>query len=253
MIIDLSFTVIPPSVPSVTRLSDESVMVRWSVPSNDGLPIQFFKVQHRMLGDVEKKKSRSQWKTSNEDIPSHVRSYEVDNLQPDHYYRFRIAAVYSDNDNKLGNTTAKFLLQRGSELGPGRPPAPTLDRIEPVSEIAIVIHWSFPHNLSNPIDGFYVYYRPASTAGEYSKATADGMGTRHFRIDHLEPDTAYEFKLQSFTSSAASDFSAILTGKTLSMFLLIKFIAFRKYLFTNVFFRTTNTPTSHYTFCYSIT
>lgn len=171
-----------------------------------------------MLGDVEKKVSRSQWMTANDDIPPHVRSYEVDSLKPDHYYRFRIAAVYSDNDNKLGNTTGKFLLQRGSQLGPSksRVPAPTLDRIEPISEISIVIHWSFPFDSPNPIDGFYVYYRPASTAGEYSKATADGMVTRNFRIDHLEPDTAYEFKLQSFTSSAASDFSAILTGKTLS-------------------------------------
>lgn len=209
---------IPPSAPSVTRLSDESVMVRWFVPSNDGLPIQFFKVQYRMLGDVEKKVSRSQWMTANDDIPSHVRSYEVVNLKPDHYYRFRIAAVYSDNDNKLGNTTGKFLLQRGSQLGLAKSHllAPKLDRIEPISEIAIVIHWTFPNNPPTQIEGFYVYYRPASTAGEYSKATADGATTRHYRIDHLESDTAYEFKLQSFTSSAASDFSAILTGKTLS-------------------------------------
>lgn len=35
---------IPPSRPNVTRLTDESVMVRWSVPDNDGLEIYFFKV-----------------------------------------------------------------------------------------------------------------------------------------------------------------------------------------------------------------
>lgn len=42
---------IPPTKPHITRLSDESVMVRWNVPPNDGLPIQFFKVQYRELGN----------------------------------------------------------------------------------------------------------------------------------------------------------------------------------------------------------
>lgn len=42
---------IPPTKPQITRLSDESVMVRWSVPQNDGLPIQFFKVQYKELGN----------------------------------------------------------------------------------------------------------------------------------------------------------------------------------------------------------
>ena len=41
---------VPPNQPNVTRLSDVSVMVRWSVPENTGLPIQFFKVQYRELG-----------------------------------------------------------------------------------------------------------------------------------------------------------------------------------------------------------
>ena len=68
---------IPPSKPNVTRLSDESVMVRWSASSDDGLPIQFFKVQYRMLGNASGTAQRGQWMTSSEDIPPPVRSYEV--------------------------------------------------------------------------------------------------------------------------------------------------------------------------------
>lgn len=208
---------IPPSRPSVTRLSDEKVMVRWTVPSREGLPIQFFKLQYRQIGD-KSKKNRSQWMTSNEDIDSQVRMYEVDNLKPDHYYRFRIAAVYSNNDNKLSNVSAKFLLQRGSQLDPLKIHliAPNLTRVEPISETAVILHWLFPDRPESPVDGFYAYYRPASTAGEYSKATVDGMQKRQFKIGLLEPGTAYEFKLHSFTKSAASEFSAIITGKTLS-------------------------------------
>jgi Fibronectin type III domain len=71
---------IPPSSPNITRLSDESVMVRWDVISDEGLSIQFFKVQYKDL-------DRGRWNTIDEDIPPHIRSYEVDNLKPDHYYK----------------------------------------------------------------------------------------------------------------------------------------------------------------------
>lgn len=71
---------IPPSSPNITRLSDESVMVRWDVISDEGLSIQFFKVQYKDL-------DRGRWNTIDEDIPAHIRSYEVDNLKPDHYYK----------------------------------------------------------------------------------------------------------------------------------------------------------------------
>lgn len=208
---------IPPSRPSVTRLSDESVMVRWSVTSDDGLPIQFFKVQYRMIGNANNSIPRGQWMTSSEDIPPHVRSYEVKELKPDHFYRFRIAAVYSNNDNKFGAISGKFHLQRASQLSPAKSHlvVPILQRVEGVSETEIRFVWSLPNHIGTSIEGFYAYFRPASTAGEYSKATIDGMDTRDFTMNHLEPGTSYEFKLQSFTASAASDFSAILTGKTL--------------------------------------
>lgn len=66
-----------------------------------------------------------------------------------------------------------------------------------------------------PVDGFYIYYRATSNAGDYIKATVEGEKTRSFVITHLQPDTSYEFKIQSFTVGAASDFSSIITRKTL--------------------------------------
>lgn len=118
----------------------------------------------------------------------------------------------------MSPSSGKFHLLRGSQLGPARShlPAPALTVIESKSETEIVIHWTFPNHLTHPVEGFYVYYRASTTAGEYSKATVEGMAVRSFEIDHLESGTSYEFKIQSFTSSAASDFSAILTGRTLS-------------------------------------
>ncbi|XP_037917194.1 interference hedgehog isoform X3 [Hermetia illucens] len=218
---------IPPSRPNVTRLNDDSVMVRWYVPKNDGLPIQFFKVQYRMLGDPERNIPRENWQTVTDDIPYGKRDRSMEGvknfttavvgLKPNRYYRFRILAVYSNNDNKEGNSSGKFLLQAASQLGITRNhlPTPKITKIEGISETEILLHWTLPDNKSTPIDGFYAYFRPASTAGEYTKATIDGMDTRQFKIDMLEIGTAYEFKLQSFTASAASDFSSIITGKTM--------------------------------------
>ena len=68
---------------------------------------------------------------------------------------------------------------------------------------------------SVPIEGFYIYYRETSNAGDYIKATVEGEAQRSFVITHLQPDTSYDIKLQSFTVGAASDFSIILTNKTL--------------------------------------
>ena len=141
---------IPPTRPNITRLTDESVMVRWSVPPNEGLPIEFFKVQYK-----EADKRGSRWKTIDEDIPSHIRSYEVSGLRSGQSYRFRIAAVYSNNDNKLGPNSGRFLLEKEA---PKRKPgfSPVIEIAEAVSQSAIMIQWKVRRrsvdNFSNTVD-----------------------------------------------------------------------------------------------------
>lgn len=208
---------IPPSRPNVTRLTKNSVMVRWHVTPNKGLPILFFKVQHRELT----KGKNSRWMTENEDILPHVGSYEVTGLTPDRYYRFRIAAVYSNYDNKLSPNSARFYLHAGS--GKQIPAAPRLTHTSAAGPHAIQIAWEYQNNSKLPIEGFYVYYRNTWTAGDYIKATIEGENTRAYNISHLSEDTAYDIKLQSFTVNAASDFSEIVTAKTESKYILMVF------------------------------
>ncbi|XP_046967864.1 interference hedgehog-like [Vanessa cardui] len=197
---------IPPSRPNVTRLSDESVMVSWS-HDNHGLPIQFYKVQYREVTNS----SNIQWHTENNDIPAHIHSFEIDGLTPDKYYKFRIAAVYSNQDNKLGRSSGKFYLQRG---GFQSPRAPVLDKAIALSPHSIQINWTWSaHGQGVQAEGFYVYYRAVSSAGAYEKVTARGAA-RGLQLAHLAPDTAYELKLQAYSAQAPSDFSAILIAKT---------------------------------------
>lgn len=54
----------------------------------------------------------------------------------------------------------------------------------------------------------------AFTAGDYMKATVDGEDTREYVITHLQPDTIYDVKLQSFNSKFASEFSPIMKART---------------------------------------
>ncbi|CAK1543226.1 unnamed protein product [Leptosia nina] len=196
---------IAPSRPNVTRLSDESVMVSWT-HSNHGLPIQFFKVQYREATNS----SNVQWHTANYDIPSYIHSYEIDGLLPDRYYKFRIAAVYSNQDNKLGRSSAKFYLQRGSSQTPR---TPTVDKAAALSSNSIQLNWTWSSEGGVEAEGFYVYFRAVSSAGAYEKLTVAGSA-RSVSLSHLSPDTAYELKLQAYTAQAPSDFSAILVAKT---------------------------------------
>lgn len=143
---ETSQMMIPPSKPTISRLNDESVVVRWSVPPNKGLPISFFKVQYRELGPANHNESYprgkgSRWRTANEDISPHIFSYEVRDLKPDYYYKFRIAAVYSNNDNKISQHSSRFLLERQDFYIRNPLPVPRLTHTEAINSTAIQIFW----------------------------------------------------------------------------------------------------------------
>ena len=190
-------------------------MVRWSVPENNGLEIQFFKVQYRELGQKMNGK-QSKWMTANSEIPNHVRSFEVTDLQPNHTYRFRIAAVYSNNDNKLSPNSVRFHLNKSNNFKSNKMPIPLLTNTEALSPHRVLLIWQNPDRSAN-IDGFYIYHRASTSAGDYLKTTVEGKNSTRIVISHLQPDTTYEFKVQSFSVDAASEFSKILREKTKKM------------------------------------
>lgn len=227
-------------------------MVRWSVPSdNEGLPIQFFKVQWRELGPKSGNSKQSKWMTASQEIPSHVKSFEISDLQPDHNYRFRIAAVYSNNDNTVSPISVSAVLhfyltscvcfhehalcQEGiiylfflsiltysqqrfhlssMKFDKNPMPIPLLLQVTPVSSTEINLRWENT-NSDADIEGFYVYHRATTSAGDYTKTTVEGRDATNMTISHLQPDSMYEFKVQSFSTIAASEFSHIKSAKTL--------------------------------------
>lgn len=68
---------VPPSKPKVTKHSDTSVLVEWTVPANDGMAITFFVVQYKEVSP-----NKGEWQTDDEQIPPKVRKVTVDRLRP---------------------------------------------------------------------------------------------------------------------------------------------------------------------------
>lgn len=204
------------SKPNITRLNDESVMVKWSVSqqtSSASLPIQFFKVQYIVIPYDNQQRKSDDWITLSEDISPHLRSYEIHNLKPDKY-KFRISAVYSNNDNRQ-SPIRRFHLRRMKQNSKINLPIPTDIHIEPLSETEVKIKWSVPENGNQNFGGFYISYRPTTSADDYSVVSCEGSMKRQHIIKYLESGMIYEFKIQSFSSMVASDFSSIVTGRTL--------------------------------------
>ncbi|GFU37430.1 interference hedgehog [Nephila pilipes] len=198
---------IPPSKPEITRLSNSSVMVRWSA-GQGGLPINFFKVQYKEVG-----KRKTDWMTIDEDIAAHIHSYAVINLRTGGAYRFRLAAVYSNHDNKAGPISDKFVLYKDPPIE--KPSiGPIITCAEAVSPSAIALYWEYDDIDYITVEGFFIHYRATHTAGKYLKVTVLGANTRSHIISHLLPETGYDIKMQCFNIAGTSEFSNIYTSKT---------------------------------------
>ncbi|CAH1962264.1 unnamed protein product [Acanthoscelides obtectus] len=213
-----SLKIIPPSKPTVSRLNDESVVVRWSIPHNTGMGVQFFKVQYRELGshNSHNKSKNGNWRTMNAEIPANIRDFDVTGLRPDHVYRFRVAAVYTNNDHKLSPNSEKFHLKRLDFDLKNPLPIPLVTHTEPVNTTCVKIHWKIHKAENVSIDGFYISYMPATHAGDYMKVTIEGADKDEFEyyLNYLQPDTIYDIKLQSYNSKFPSDFSPIMKART---------------------------------------
>jgi len=107
----------------------------------------------------------------------------------------------------------RFHLNRNADIEMNKMPIPLLTNTEALGPHQVLLIWQNPDR-SVKIDGFYIYHRASTSAGDYLKTTVEGKNAFNMTICHLQPDTTYEFKVQSFSVDAASEFSQILREKT---------------------------------------
>ncbi|XP_076458027.1 brother of CDO-like [Babylonia areolata] len=207
---------VPPSAPTVSQLTESSVLVLWKIPENDGLPISLFRVQYR-----EVRPSSGQWQTVEDDISPKARRYKVTRLKAGGTYKFRIAAVYSNNDNRNSPNSRRFHLNI-SPNGVSRPPtlAPRVVEAKPFiyqNIYAIGIKWQYIPVDGSSITGFYIFYKPYGSEEDFHVETLLGAGIRNHLLTDLKPDTEYSVKMQCFNSAGASDFSNMVVKRTLPL------------------------------------
>ncbi|KAL3884863.1 hypothetical protein ACJMK2_024964 [Sinanodonta woodiana] len=205
---------VPPSAPEVKQLSDSSVMLNWTVPDNDGLKITFFRVQYKELAP-----EKSNWKTENDEIPGHLHMYEVRRLTPGGTYKFRIAAVYSNNDNKHGPNSNKYVIKVEKANEPMPPQtAPIIVEVvelEHENNYALNVMWQYKTSETSPVEGFFIYSKPYHSSEEYKRLMLLGPNLRAHMLKNLTPDTEYSIKMQSFNTAGYSEFSNTVVRRTL--------------------------------------
>jgi len=201
---------VPPNPPNVTKLSEDSVMLTWSVP-NVTQNIQFFKVQFRDLGTKEDR-HKSDWQTVDGEIDPHMRSFEVPGLYENHLFRFRIGAVIN-NDNILSNLSKRFHLEKNDQKRPSL--IPHISNVLQLGETSLSIQWTVPEAINEKVEGYFIHYRESTSAGPYHKITIFGEATHSHIIDHLKPGAQYEIKVRAFNLAGPGPFSIIRYQKTL--------------------------------------
>lgn len=217
---------IPPTRPDVRQIDTRSVVVHWDVPQNDGLRVILFRVQYQELGrDGERPYPRNKaWRTVDEDIPPHQFSWEITRLKPAHIYRFRIAAVYENNDNKHSKNSKNIVIEREPRKNRhgGRkdkdithaPITPQITHTEALNETTLQVKWDFVNSKRAAAEGFLVHYRPVVSAGPYMLKSVKSGLDRQVLLTNLLPKTTYEIKMQAYNSVGDSSFSQLFERRT---------------------------------------
>lgn len=215
---------VPPSKPSVSQSSADSALITWEVPTTDAsltgetMPIQFFKIQFREL----RKGTRSEWRTLDEELNARSRAFEIMGLKTGVRYRFRVVAVFANNDNLSGPLSDRFRLSRrfATDDKSDQPPstAPILTSILPLSPTSLRIGWRMPSVTSDSIEGYFIYIRPVNQTHEeepFKKVTIIGHASHTYAFEDLEQNTGYEIMVQAFNFHGSSPQSKVMRQKTL--------------------------------------
>ncbi|CAL1543718.1 unnamed protein product [Lymnaea stagnalis] len=203
-----------PSVPTVTQLSDRSVMLNWSVPDKgNGQTIKFFKVQFK-----EMHPEKGPWQTSDAHLTYDIRRFEVANLKVGASYKFRVLAVYEDDDNKNSANTNIFKL-KVEPHAQARPPdsPPMIVEATPVvyqENYGIGVKWQYKAESASPIEGFIIFYKPFGSEEEDTEKRVLGAGIRSEVIRDLMANTDYRIQIRSFNMAGQSQFSNLVVKRT---------------------------------------
>ncbi|KAM9331858.1 brother of CDO [Pholidichthys leucotaenia] len=198
-----------PDKPTVSTATETSAYVTWIPRGNRGFPIQSFRVEYKKV-----KKAGEDWVTAVENIPPSRLSVEITGLEKGTSYKFRVVAV-----NVIGSSPpsapSKAYTVEGGRTHERPVVGPYITYNEAINETTIILKWTYTPVNNTPIYGFYIYYRPTDSDNDsdYKKDVVEG--DRHWHsITDLQPETAYDIKMQSFNEKGESEFGNVVILET---------------------------------------
>ncbi|XP_051494503.1 cell adhesion molecule-related/down-regulated by oncogenes isoform X2 [Apus apus] len=201
-----------PDRPTISTASESSVYVTWIPRANGGSPITAFKVEYKRLG------RNSDWLIAADNISPSKLSVEVRNLEPGEMYRFRVIAVNNYGESPRSAASRPYQVTGFTGRFSSRPIAgPHIAYTEAISDTQIMLKWTYitSSNNNTPIQGFYIYYRPTDSDNDsdYKRDIVEGTKQWHL-INHLQPETSYDIKMQCYNEGGESEYSNVMICET---------------------------------------
>ncbi|NXG40042.1 CDON protein, partial [Dromaius novaehollandiae] len=201
-----------PDRPTISTASESSVYVTWIPRANGGSPITAFKVEYKRLG------RNSDWLIAADNISPSKLSVEVRNLEPGEMYKFRVIAVNNYGESPRSAASRPYQVAGFTNRFSSRPIAgPHIAYTEAISDTQIMLKWTYitSSNNNTPIQGFYIYYRPTDSDNDsdYKRDVVEGTKQWHL-INHLQPETSYDIKMQCYNEGGESEYSNVMICET---------------------------------------
>ncbi|NXX13200.1 CDON protein, partial [Podargus strigoides] len=201
-----------PDRPTISTASESSVYVTWIPRANGGSPITAFKVEYKRLG------RNSDWLIAADNISPSKLSVEVRNLEPGEMYRFRVIALNTYGESPRSAASRPYQVAGFTGRFSSRPIAgPHIAYTEAISDTQIMLKWTYitSSNNNTPIQGFYIYYRPTDSDNDsdYKRDIVEGTKQWHL-INHLQPETSYDIKMQCYNEGGESEYSNVMICET---------------------------------------
>ncbi|XP_021231759.1 cell adhesion molecule-related/down-regulated by oncogenes isoform X2 [Numida meleagris] len=201
-----------PDRPTISTASESSVYVTWIPRANGGSPITAFKVEYRRLG------RSSDWLVAADSISPSKLSVEVRSLEPGEMYKFRVIAVNNYGESPRSAASRPYQVAGFTSRFSSRPiTGPHIAYTEAISDTQIMLKWTYitSSNNNTPIQGFYIYYRPTDSDNDsdYKRDVVEGTKQWHL-INHLQPETSYDIKMQCYNEGGESEYSNVMICET---------------------------------------
>ncbi|KAK1806183.1 hypothetical protein P4O66_000077 [Electrophorus voltai] len=203
-----------PDRPTVTTASETSAYVTWIPRGNRGFPIQCFRVEYKKLRK-DGGGGGSEWEVAEDNISPSRLSVQIKGLEKGTSYKFRVLAVNVLGASPPSAPSKAYTVMGSSQTNPRPVDGPYITYSEAINETTIILKWTYTPVNNTPIYGFYIYYRPTDSDNDsdYKRDVVEGDRYWH-AITSLQPETAYDIKMQCFNEGGVSEFGNVVILET---------------------------------------